>query len=195
MIALLERLARPFLHRFDPEEAHRIALRALQWAPLPAARPDDLRLQVRAFGLNFPNPVGLAAGFDKNAEVPDALLRLGFGFVEAGGVTPRPQAGNPRPRLFRLDADGARDQPARAELGRRCRSCCAGSPRAPIMAGSSGSISARTRTARTAPRTMSGWSRHSLRWCPTSPSTCRRRIRRGCAICRRRRASTICWRG
>jgi dihydroorotate dehydrogenase len=107
VIALLERLARPILHRFDPEEAHRIALRALQWAPLPPARPDDSRLQVRAFGLNFPNPVGLAAGFDKNAEVPDALLRLGFGFVEVGGVTPRPQPGNPRPRLFRLDADGA----------------------------------------------------------------------------------------
>jgi dihydroorotate dehydrogenase len=98
---------RPVLHRFDPENAHRIALRALQWAPLPAARADDSRLQVRAFGLNFGNPVGLAAGFDKNAEVPDALLRLGFGFVEVGGVTPRPQPGNPRPRLFRLDADGA----------------------------------------------------------------------------------------
>jgi dihydroorotate dehydrogenase len=82
-------------------------LRALQWAPLPAAGADDSRLQVRAFGLNFANPVGLAAGFDKNAEVVDALMRLGFGFVEAGGVTPRPQAGNPRPRLFRLDADGA----------------------------------------------------------------------------------------
>jgi dihydroorotate dehydrogenase len=107
VIAFLERLARPFLHRFDPEEAHRIALRTLQWAPLPPAAPDDARLQVRAFGLNFPNPVGLAAGFDKNAEVVDALLRLGFGFVEAGGVTPRPQSGNPRPRLFRLDADGA----------------------------------------------------------------------------------------
>lgn len=106
MIALLERLARPILHCFDPEEAHRVALRALQWAPLPGAEPDDSRLQVRAFGLNFPNPVGLAAGFDKNAEVPDALLRLGFGFVEVGGVTPRPQPGNPRPRLFRLDADG-----------------------------------------------------------------------------------------
>jgi dihydroorotate dehydrogenase len=104
VIALLERLARPVLHCFDPEEAHRIALRALQWAPLPGARTDDPRLQVRAFGLNFPNPVGLAAGFDKNAEVPDALLRLGFGFV---GVTPRPQIGNPRPRLFRLDADRA----------------------------------------------------------------------------------------
>jgi len=67
---------------------------------------DDPRLAMRAFGLNFPSPVGMAAGFDKNAEVPDALLRLGFGFVEVGTITPRPQAGNPRPRLFRLDADG-----------------------------------------------------------------------------------------
>ncbi len=61
---------------------------------------------MRVFGLNFPNPVGIAAGFDKNAEVPDALLRAGFGFVEVGTITPKPQAGNPRPRLFRLDADG-----------------------------------------------------------------------------------------
>ena len=60
---------------------------------------------MRAFGLNFPNPLGIAAGFDKNAQVPDALLRLGFGFVEVGTVTPHPQAGNPRPRLFRLNAD------------------------------------------------------------------------------------------
>src|SRR6185369_7718949 len=74
-------------------------------APLPPLPPDHEKLRVQAFGLTFPNPVGLAAGFDKNAEVPDALLRLGFGFVEAGGVTPRPQPGNPRPRLFRLDAD------------------------------------------------------------------------------------------
>lgn len=107
MIGLFERLARPLLHRLDPEDAHGMALRALQWAPLPAARPDDPRLQVRAFGLNFGNPVGVAAGFDKNGEVPDPLLRLGFGFVETGSVTPRPQTGNPRPRIFRLDADGA----------------------------------------------------------------------------------------
>jgi dihydroorotate dehydrogenase len=66
---------------------------------------DDKRLSVRVFGLNFPNPVGMAAGFDKHGEVPDALLRLGFGFVEIGTVTPLPQAGNPRPRLFRLPAD------------------------------------------------------------------------------------------
>jgi dihydroorotate dehydrogenase len=62
---------------------------------------------VRAFGLNFPNPIGMAAGFDKSAEVPDALLRLGFGFVEIGSVTPKPQTGNPRPRLFRLERDAA----------------------------------------------------------------------------------------
>jgi dihydroorotate dehydrogenase len=71
------------------------------------ARPDDAKLAVRAFGLNFPNPIGMSAGFDKNAEVPDALLRLGFGFVEIGTVTPKPQSGNPRPRLFRLERDEA----------------------------------------------------------------------------------------
>ena len=107
MIGLFERLARPFLHALDPEDAHRAhASRMLKFAPLPRAASDDRRLAVRAFGLNFPNPVGMAAGFDKNAEVPDALLRLGFGFVEVGTVTPLPQPGNPRPRVFRLDADG-----------------------------------------------------------------------------------------
>ena len=75
-----------------------------RWSRAPA---DAAELAVRAFGLNFPNPIGLAAGFDKNAQVPDALLRLGFGFVEVGTITPRAQTGNPRPRLFRLDADEA----------------------------------------------------------------------------------------
>ena len=104
MIALFDHLARPFLRKLDPETAHGLALRALKRAPLP--RPaDDEKLRVEAFGLTFPNPVGLAAGFDKHAEVIDPLLRLGFGFVEAGGVTPKPQPGNPRPRLFRLDPD------------------------------------------------------------------------------------------
>ncbi len=105
MIDMLARLARPFLHALDPEEAHRLAIRLLQMAPLPPVESDDKRLAIRAFGLNFPNPVGIAAGFDKNAEVPDALMRIGFGFVEVGTITPLPQAGNPRPRLFRLDAD------------------------------------------------------------------------------------------
>ncbi len=106
MIGFLGRLARPLLHALDPEDAHAIAVAALKFAPLPRAARDDRRLAVRALGLNFPNPVGVAAGFDKNAEVPDALLRLGFGFVEVGTITPLPQAGNPRPRVFRLDADG-----------------------------------------------------------------------------------------
>ena len=76
---------------------------------MPPVKPraDDSKLAVRAFGLNFPNPIGMAAGFDKSAEVPDALLRLGFGFVEIGTVTPKPQGGNPRPRLFRLERDEA----------------------------------------------------------------------------------------
>jgi dihydroorotate dehydrogenase len=105
MIGLFDRLARPFLHALDPEDAHRLAIRMLQFAPLPPPARDDKRLAMRVFGLNFPNPIGIAAGFDKNAEVPDALLRTGFGFVEVGTITPLPQPGNPRPRLFRLDAD------------------------------------------------------------------------------------------
>src|SRR5437660_4331727 len=89
----------------EAENAHTLAIKALKFAPLLPPAEDDARLSVRAFGLNFPNPVGMAAGFDKHAEVPDALLRLGFGFVEIGTVTPRPQSGNPRPRLFRLPRD------------------------------------------------------------------------------------------
>jgi dihydroorotate dehydrogenase len=107
MIGLLDRLARRLLYALDPEDAHRLAIRMLQLAPLPPASADDSRLATRVFGLNFSNPIGIAAGFDKHAEIPDALLRAGFGFVEVGSVTPLPQAGNPRPRLFRLDADQA----------------------------------------------------------------------------------------
>ncbi len=107
MIRALDALSLPFLTLLDPEDAHRLAIRGLPFMPLPKPGPDDPRLAVRAFGLNFPNPVGLAAGFDKSAEAPDALLRLGFGFVEIGSVTPLPQIGNPRPRLFRLVGDKA----------------------------------------------------------------------------------------
>ena len=107
MIGLLDRLARPLLYTLDPEDAHRLAIRMLQVVPMPPPAKDDKRLAMRVFGLNFSNPIGIAAGFDKNAEIPDALLRAGFGFVEVGTITPLPQRGNPRPRLFRLDADRA----------------------------------------------------------------------------------------
>ena len=106
MIGLFDGLLRPLLRTLDPEDAHGLTLKMLKFAPLLGTARDDKRLAVRAFALNFPNPVGMAAGFDKNAEVPDALLRLGFGFVEVGTITPLPQAGNPRPRVFRLEADG-----------------------------------------------------------------------------------------
>jgi dihydroorotate dehydrogenase len=105
VIGLFDRLARPLLGLMEAENAHRLAIQGLKVLPVGPAPADDARLSVRVFGLNFPNPVGMAAGFDKHGEVPDALLRLGFGFVEVGTVTPRPQPGNPRPRLFRLPAD------------------------------------------------------------------------------------------
>ncbi len=107
MIARLAALARPLLLRLDPERAHDLTIKALRIAPLPKPAHDDPRLAINAFGLAFSNPLGLAAGFDKNAQVPDRMARLGFGFVEIGTVTPRPQQGNPRPRLFRLLADEA----------------------------------------------------------------------------------------
>ena len=107
MIGLFDRMSRPFLRALDAEDAHSLAVRALRFMPVARAPRDPRELAVRAFGLNFPNPLGIAAGFDKNAQVPDALLRLGFGFVEVGTVTPRPQAGHPRPRIFRLEADAA----------------------------------------------------------------------------------------
>src|SRR5271154_5977438 len=84
-----------------------MAIRGLRLLPPARSRPDDPKLAVRAFGLNFPNPIGMAAGFDKSAEVPDALLRLGFRFAEIGTGTAKPQTGNPRPRLFRLERDEA----------------------------------------------------------------------------------------
>src|SRR5712671_3828114 len=107
MMGLLDALARPLMGLMEAEKAHRFAVNALKWAPLPRPGDDDALLAIRAFGLNFSNPVGMAAGFDKHGEVPDALLRLGFGFVEIGTVTPLPQTGNPRPRLFRLERDEA----------------------------------------------------------------------------------------
>src|SRR5207248_6015510 len=91
-----------------PETAHRLTLTALAAGLGGSSRPPDLpELRQRVWGLDFPNPIGIAAGFDKNAQAPEPLLRLGFGFVEIGTVTPRPQPGNPIPRVFRLEADGA----------------------------------------------------------------------------------------
>jgi dihydroorotate dehydrogenase len=107
VIRAFDAFSLPLLRWFDPEDAHRLAIQGLRLLPPMRPRPDDPKLAVRAFGLNFPNPVGMAAGFDKSAEAPDALLRLGFGFVEIGSVTPKPQVGNPRPRLFRLERDEA----------------------------------------------------------------------------------------
>ncbi|MDO9411601.1 MAG: quinone-dependent dihydroorotate dehydrogenase [Pseudolabrys sp.] len=107
MISFLDRLSRPLLRALDPEDAHGLTLKALRFLPKTKPAADLPELRVRAFGLNFPNPIGLAPGFDKDAVAPDALLRLGFGFVEIGTVTPRPQIGNPKPRIFRIEADGA----------------------------------------------------------------------------------------
>jgi len=95
------------LRRIDPETAHGLAIKALQTVPLPRAPADDPVLAISIAGLRLSNPVGLAAGLDKNGEALAGLSRLGFGFVECGSVTPRPQAGNPRPRLFRLAEDRA----------------------------------------------------------------------------------------
>jgi len=107
VIRAFDTFSLPLLRWLDAEDAHRLAIQGLKLLAAVRPRPDDGKLAVRAFGLNFPNPVGMAAGFDKNGEVPDGLLRLGFGFVEIGSVTPKPQDGNPRPRLFRLERDEA----------------------------------------------------------------------------------------
>ena len=102
-------LALKILHHMDPERAHELVIRALQYGlfPRPRTRVEDERLRTSCCGLDFANPLGMAAGFDKNARALPALWELGFGFVEVGTVTPRPQPGNPRPRLFRLVEDEA----------------------------------------------------------------------------------------
>lgn len=101
-------IGRRLLFSLDPERAHGLSIAALRCGlPVAVRPPADSRLAVPACGLSFPNPLGMAAGYDKNAEVPDALLSLGFGFAEVGTVTPLPQPGNPKPRIFRLTEDGA----------------------------------------------------------------------------------------
>jgi dihydroorotate dehydrogenase len=100
-------LLRPLVFTLPPEWAHRVAIHALQRGLVPQARLHDARLEVTLAGLTLPNPVGLAAGFDKNAEAFAGAFRAGFGWVEIGTVTPKPQGGNPRPRVFRLVEEAA----------------------------------------------------------------------------------------
>ena len=103
-------ILRPFLFNIDPETAHDLAIKSLKFNPLPSKIfevEDEQMLKVQLLGKNFPNPIGLAAGFDKSAEAYNSLLKLGFGFVEVGTVTPLKQFGNPKPRIFRLKDDDA----------------------------------------------------------------------------------------
>ena len=103
-------ILRPFLFSLDPETAHDLAIKSLKLNPLPSKMfevEDEQMLKIQVFGKNFPNPIGLAAGFDKSAEAYNSLLRLGFGFIEVGTVTPLEQYGNPKPRIFRLEEDKA----------------------------------------------------------------------------------------
>src|SRR3954468_20310143 len=122
-------LIRPLVFALDAERAHRLTIRALRAMPAGPPAAEDRRLAIRVAGLDFPNPIGLAAGFDKDAEVHRQMLGLGLGFVEVGTLTPLPQAGNPKPRLFRLAQDRAvinrmgfnngGFEAAKARLGRR----------------------------------------------------------------------------
>ncbi len=108
MLATLFDLARPFLFTLEPEPAHELTLKSLEAGVYPRpSGPDDRRLATRVWGLDMPNPFGIAAGFDKDARVPDAVLGMGFGHAEIGSVTPLAQAGNPKPRIFRIVADKA----------------------------------------------------------------------------------------
>ena len=103
-------ILRPFLFSLDPETAHDLAIKSLKLNPLPSKMfevEDEQILKIQVLGKNFPNPIGLAAGFDKSAEAYNSLLRLGFGFIEVGTVTPLEQYGNPKPRIFRLEEDKA----------------------------------------------------------------------------------------
>ena len=103
-------ILRPFLFNLDPESAHDLAIKSLKFNPLPRKMfevENEQILKIELLGKNFPNPIGLAAGFDKNAEAYNFLLKLGFGFIEVGTITPLKQFGNPKPRIFRLEDDGA----------------------------------------------------------------------------------------
>ncbi len=103
-------ILKPFIFNLDPETAHDLAIKSLKFNVLPESLfevEDEKMLNIELMGKNFSNPIGLAAGFDKSAEVYNSLLKLGFGFVEVGTITPLKQPGNPKPRIFRLKEDGA----------------------------------------------------------------------------------------
>lgn len=100
-------LAKPLLFQLDAERAHGLTIAGLKAVPMGPAPKSDPVLKTNFAGLEFPNPIGMAPGFDKNGEVPDALIRMGFGYAEVGTLTPLPQAGNPKPRVFRLIEDDA----------------------------------------------------------------------------------------
>lgn len=106
-MSLFTCIGRPFVFMLDPERAHGLAVTGLKGGFHFGSPVKSEKLHIECAGLSFPNPLGMAAGFDKNAEIPDAVLKLGFGFSEIGTVTPKPQAGNPKPRLFRLVEDDA----------------------------------------------------------------------------------------
>ena len=137
-------LLRPLVFALDAERAHRATIAALKLLP-PGEPKRDPQLATAVAGLDFPNPVGLAAGFDKDAEVFGQVLGLGFGFAEVGTLTPLPQAGNPRPRLFRLAEDEAVInrmgfnngglEAARARLGKRRRGGPSTPPAAALRTG------------------------------------------------------------
>jgi len=122
VIGLFDRLARPLLGLMDAENAHRLAIHGLKVLPRRPAPAEDKRLSVRVFGLNFPNPVGMAAGFDKHGEVPDALLRLASVLSRSATVTPLPQAGNPRRGCFgcRPTKASSTGSASTARADRRC---------------------------------------------------------------------------
>ena len=191
MIPGLFPLARPLLHALDAETAHQLTIKALALAPHGAPPADDPRLAVEAFGRRFPNPVGLAAGFDKQCEVPDALLALGFGFVELGGVVPKPQAGNPKPRVFRLPGDEAvinRLGLNSDGLPEAVRERLAARRRRRGIVGVN--IGANKDSPDRAGRLRRPASRRSPASSTSSPSTSPRRTRRACATFRARPSST-----
>ena len=188
----VRRFARPFFTPLDAETAHGLTIRALKLrAHVPAPPGRCAACGRRPSDGRFPNPVGLAAGFDKQCEVPDRCSALGFGFVELGGVVPKPQPGNPRPRVFRLRARRGGDQPLRPQQ-RRPR----GGARAPASSavGRPGIVGVNIGANKDS-ATVSPITRPASAALPassiSSPSTCRRRTRRACAISRARPFSTI----